>query len=102
MGHTVWSQRMVIDSIIKELHQYGKALRQEDQHIFDHLLKNAFQHIGSITYTSSMHTWAFILLSVILEQEKRIRANESLAHRCISKSEQHCVVDQNTRKQSPH
>jgi hypothetical protein len=76
MGHTVWSQRIVIDLMLAELKNMGRALRKEDQELFERMLERPLQHIGSISYASSMHVWAFLLLSIILEQEKKVRALE--------------------------
>jgi hypothetical protein len=76
MGHTVYSQRLVSDQILRELKSYSKALRPENRVIYEDLLKKPLKHLGEINYTSSMHCWAFLLLSIILEQEKRIRKLE--------------------------
>ncbi|MFH1401217.1 MAG: hypothetical protein ABIH41_06905 [Nanoarchaeota archaeon] len=76
MGHTVWSQRIASDIILDELRSYGASLRATDRAVYDAMLKQAYTHYGSISYTSSFHVWAMILLSVLLEQEKRIRAIE--------------------------
>ena len=72
MGHTVKSQRRVVERVSNELKRYAKSLRSEEQPIFNDLIKKPFLHIGSITYTSSAQTWAFMLLSTLLEQEKKI------------------------------
>ena len=72
MGHTVLSQRMMVDIILSELKDYGRALREEDRLIYEAMLKKALKKVGAISYTSSIHVWAFILLSILLEQEKRI------------------------------
>jgi hypothetical protein len=72
MGHTVWSQRIAVDVMLGELGCYGKALREEDRLVYEALLKEPLKHIGSITYASSFHVWAFLLLSILLEQEKKI------------------------------
>jgi len=72
MGHTAWSGRIATDEMIRELMLYGKSLRKKDRELYEDMLKEAFKHIGSISYASSMHMWAFVLLSIILEQEKKI------------------------------
>ena len=73
MGHTVMSQRQMVDYVIQELESYGKALREEDRKIYEEMLYKAFKHVGAIAYTSSIHVWAMVLLSIILEQEKKLR-----------------------------
>ena len=72
MGHTVLSQRMMVDIILSELKSYGNALRAEDRVIYENMLKKALKRVGAISYASSVNVWAFILLSIILEQEKKI------------------------------
>ncbi len=73
IGHTVLSQRMIVDIIINELRTYAKALREEDRVIYEELLKLPLKKVGAISYTSSIDVWAFILLSIILEQEKKFK-----------------------------
>ena len=43
MGHTVLSQRIVIDIILNELKDYGKSLRKDDYIIYEQLLKKNIQ-----------------------------------------------------------
>jgi len=87
MGHTVWSQRMVLDHIMNELKQYSKALRQDDRALFEKILKQSFKHYGSISYANSFHAWALLLLSILIEQEKKIQKlevkNEGLVNGCV-------------------
>jgi len=73
IGHTVLSQRMMVDIIISELRAYARALREEDRIIYEELLKLPLKKIGAISYASSIDVWAFLLLSIILEQEKKIK-----------------------------
>ena len=73
MGHTAWSQRIVIDRMIAELEEYGKALRPKDRDILNQILKLPLKHLGSISYASSLHAWAFLTISAMIEQEKRIK-----------------------------
>jgi len=76
MGHTVWSQRIVLDILLGELKSYGKALREDDRLIYEGLLKKPLKHYGTISYTNSVHAWAFLLLTILLEQEKKIKSLE--------------------------
>lgn len=75
MGHTVWSARVAVDSLVSELNDYAKALSPKDRELFQELLKDSYQHISKISYASSMHLWAFFLLSIMLEQEKKNKKN---------------------------
>jgi hypothetical protein len=90
MGHTVPSQRIVIDKLLGELQDLAKALREEDRVILNDLLHDPLKHIGSITYASSMHVWAFLLLSIWIEHEKR--------HRCVPKWKQAGSVEKGKQK----
>ena len=83
MGHTVLSQRMMVDIILSELKSYGNALRFEDRVIYENMLKKALKRVGAISYASSVNVWAFILLSIILGQEKKIKEIEKSS--CFSK-----------------
>ena len=76
MGHTVASQRIVVDRILSELLEYRKSLRKEDWPAFDKALDKVKLHIGSISYASSYQTWALVLFSIILEQEKELMEKE--------------------------
>src|SRR3989344_7499560 len=93
MGHTVGSQRRAVDSLIHELHCFARTLREEDRTRFQRLLDKPLKHLGSITYASSVHVWAFVLVSIILEQEKRY---ERLADRYVPEREQTGAMAQNT------
>jgi len=72
MGHTNRSQRIVIDSIINELKDFKRSLRAEEQVVFDSLITKLKKHFSSISYACSYNTWALVLLSILLEQEKEI------------------------------
>jgi hypothetical protein len=103
MGHTVWSQRITLDIIIGELSDYGKSLRASDREQFEQLLHLPLLHVGSITYASSMHVWAFLLLSIALEQEKKIKSLgeriEGLADGCLSEGKQASPLAQDFGRQ---
>ena len=73
MGRTVPSIRIAIEhEIAKTWQTYRRALRKEDRQIFDRLLTDARLHAdaSSITVLSDLNI--LILMSIILEQEKRI------------------------------
>ena len=72
MGHTVKSQRQVVDRILKELNDYGRSLRKENKPYYDSLLAKVKKHFGNIGYACSYNTWALVLFSIMLEQEKEI------------------------------
>lgn len=70
MGHTTLSQRIVTDKVLAELAEYGKPLRKEEREAFEALVAKAMKHYASISYASSYNTWALVLFSMLLEQEK--------------------------------
>jgi hypothetical protein len=72
MGHTVSSQRQVADRVMEEMRAYGKSLMGDDRAAFQRLLAKGVKHFGNISYTSSYNTWAFVLLSMMVEQEKEL------------------------------
>jgi hypothetical protein len=76
MGHTVWSQRIVTDIMLGELKKFAAALDARDRETYLRLLKEPLKHLGSISNAASSHTWAFLLLSTIVEQQKRIERLE--------------------------
>ena len=80
----MWSQRITLDILMKELESYGRSLRREERELYAGLLQRSFKHYGSIAYASSFHAWAFLLLSIMVEQEKKIKQLEDVAHRCLS------------------
>lgn len=87
MGHTVMSQRIMTDTIVQELAQFGKALRDEDREVYNRILKEPLKHLGSISYASSMHTWAFLILAALLEQQKKIDCLENELARAVIEQE---------------
>ena len=72
MGHTVASQRMIVDRILSELNEYRRSLRAEELAAFDRTLAKVKKHIGSISYATSYNTWALVLFSILLEQEMEL------------------------------
>ena len=90
MGHTVASQRIMVDLVIRELEAYAKALREEDRKIYLALLKHPLKKIGAISYASSIHVWAFLLLSILVEQEKKY---ERMVNGCVQERELSSAVD---------
>ncbi|MBP9853777.1 MAG: hypothetical protein KBD53_02785 [Candidatus Omnitrophica bacterium] len=81
MGHTVSSQRAVIDIVLSELKDLPTALRKDERMILEDLLKEPLKHVGAISNVSSIDVWAMILLSIMIEQEKKIRQLEKYIER---------------------
>lgn len=70
MGHTTSSQRQVTQQLTKELRGFIQALPAQEQARARELLERPLQRLGAITSASSLHTWAFLLLCIILESER--------------------------------
>ena len=81
VGHTVASQRIVVDTILHELKDYGKSLRQDELIAYQRLLNKVKKHIANISFACSYNTWALVLFSILLEQEKELIENESTSNR---------------------
>ena len=94
MGHTVASQRMMVDRVIAELESFTRALRPDERLIFSKVLSLSLKHVGAISYTSSLHVWAFVLLSIVVEQQKRIEGLEHVVNGRIQAWQQDSAVDQ--------
>lgn len=95
MGHTITSQRMMIDQLLRELQLFSRALDESDRIVYNELLHKPLTHIGSISYASPLRPEVFILLSIILEQQKRINAYEQMVDRCLQGSgENHSMVQE--------
>ena len=76
MGHTVNSQRAVIDIVLSELKDVALALRKEERMILEELLKEPLKHVGALSNASSIDVWAMVLLAILIEQEKSLRRLE--------------------------
>ena len=76
MGHTVTSQRIMIDVVLMELRKFSGVLRKDERMILEHLLTQPLKHVGATSYASSIDIWALLLLSILIEQEKRLAALE--------------------------
>jgi hypothetical protein len=80
--------------MINELRAYTDVLRDDEQALFERLMKHPLQHVGAMTNASSMHVWAFMLISIIIEQEKRIEELEDVVDRRVSEQQLTRVLDE--------
>ena len=72
MGRTVPSFRMLLDSIIMELGNFRRALRQRDRQVFDRIMDMAREHASASTVAASIDPMDTIVLSILIEQQKQI------------------------------
>jgi hypothetical protein len=76
MGRTVPTFRQLIDDAIARWSKFRRALRREDQEYFDGLFRRVRTYTQAATYQASDNPMEAILLSIALDQEKRLEALE--------------------------
>ena len=79
MGRTVPTFRQLIDDAIARWSKFRRALRREDQEYFDRLFRRVRLYTQAATYQASDNPMEAILLSIALDQEKRLDALERAA-----------------------
>jgi hypothetical protein len=83
MGRTVPTFRQLIDDAIARWSKFRRALRREDQEYFDGLFRRVRTYTQAATYQASDNPMEAILLSIALDQEKRLEALERAAPRQV-------------------
>ena len=76
MGRTVPTFRQLIEQAVERWAKFRRALRREDQEHFDRLFLRVRSYTQAATYQASDNPMEAILLSIALDQEKRLRALE--------------------------
>ena len=79
MGRTVPTFRQLIDDAMARWLKFRRALRREDQEYFDRLFRRVRSYTQAATYQASDNPMEAILLSIALDQEKRLDALERAA-----------------------
>ena len=79
MGRTVHTFRQLIDDAIARWSKFRRALRREDQEYFDRLFRRVRTYTQAATYQASDNPMEAILLSIAIDQEKRLDALEHAA-----------------------
>jgi hypothetical protein len=79
MGRTVRTFRQLIDDAIARWSKFRRALRREDQEYLDRLFRRVRSYTQAATYQASDNPMEAILLSIALDQEKRLDALERAA-----------------------
>jgi len=72
MGRTVSTFRELIEQVAARWLKFRRALRREDQEHFDRLFRRARCYTQAATYQCSDNPMEAILLSIALDQEKRL------------------------------
>ncbi len=78
MGRTVPTFRQLIEEAFQHWGKFRRALRREDQEYFDRLFRCVRSYTQAATYQCSDNPMEAILLSIALDQEKRLAALEHL------------------------
>ena len=73
MGRTNPTYRDVVRGLEDNWQQYRRALRRADKPHFDRLFEHAREHADAAGYLNHQQPEITLLVSVILEQEKRIQ-----------------------------
>ncbi len=84
MGRTVPTFRQLIDDAIAHWAKFRRALRREDQEYFDRLFRRVRTYTQAATYQANDNPMEAILLSIALDQEKRLDALEHAAPRQVA------------------
>ena len=81
MGRTVATMTQVVDQEAANFRQFRRALRKEDQEIFDRLFAAARHHAAPAAYQSHASPFETILLAMLLELAKAVVGlQQSVAH----------------------
>ena len=72
MGRTVATMTQVVDQEAANFRQFRRALRKEDQEIFDRLFAAARHHAAPAAYQSHASPFEMILLAMLLELGKAV------------------------------
>jgi hypothetical protein len=83
MGRTVPTFRQLIDDALARWWKFRRALRREDQEYFDRLFRRVRSYTQAATYQANDNPMEAILLSIALDQEKRLDALEHAAPRQV-------------------
>jgi hypothetical protein len=76
MGRTLPTPTMLIEQERVRWRKFRRALRKEDQALLDELLEDARRHGQAQAYASWATPYEAILVSILLEQRKRIKRME--------------------------
>jgi len=87
MGRTVPTFVQLIQNAAAHWTKFRRALRREDQPFFDRLFRRARFYTQAATYQCHDNPMEAILLSIALDQEKRMDALEHALH--LQKEELH-------------
>ncbi|MBP8975735.1 MAG: hypothetical protein KBG83_03360 [Bacteroidetes bacterium] len=80
MGRTVPTFTNILALELESWSKFRRGLRKEDQEIFDDIFRAAKLHLAENFYAMRAVPFESIVISIILEQQKRIRNLENELH----------------------
>ncbi len=81
MGRTVPTFTNIIDDEVASWGKFRHALRREDQEAFDDLFRSVRIHLAENFYAMRTVPFESIMMSIALEQQKRLRQLEERLRR---------------------
>ena len=87
MGRTLPSAMMVFDGEAGRWSKFRRALRREDQDIFDAIFRGARKHIAAMAYESSPIPLEGIFLAMLVEERKSVTALEARVKKLENRSD---------------
>lgn len=93
MGRTLASATQQIINEQNALGKFRRALRREDQRVFDDLFRGARFHVAALAYASHLLPFEAMLLAMLIEEHKRVLRLEALL-------EQASEQDQGSRRET--
>jgi hypothetical protein len=66
---------------MEALSKYRRALRREEQEVFDELMSYARYHVAESAYAGHLNPFEVVLLSVLVELAKKLRVLQQRVER---------------------
>ncbi len=76
MGRTLQTTNQLILNEISNFRNFRRALRADDQKLFDTLFAAARQHTAAISMADHALPFESVLLAILIEQQRQIEALE--------------------------
>jgi len=76
MGRTVPTFTNLIDAELSSWSKFRRGLRKEDQEVFDEIFRAAKLHLAENFYAMRAVPFESMMMSILVEQQKRIKRLE--------------------------
>ncbi len=77
MGRTLQTTNQLIHTEMSHFNNFRRALRVDDQKLFDTLFAHALQHTAAISLADHALPFESVLLAILIEQQRQIEQLES-------------------------